>query len=384
VLVATFFLTQGHVLLGWFPFTGRDGHEILLPIIIAAYSSWFLLQLVSICWWEANGGGTWATICELCKPIPPGQSISRVIRANRAAPPRIVLSATGWDHESREVIDEEEPYRVEITRDIPSEAGKGGGGIRTAHIGWETHWRRCRTHGSEWARQSRGGGRFASSPPLSAPDHRLGPARTETPENTTFLKQLEFPCASWEEQGPVVDLTVALLLTVRFPLRYEFDEETQAILTRLRSDLMQEAAAQSEHYSVDQAMTTPGFVDQVFGSIDEEACNRIRRLAGGCGYAVWVVCWIFGFQAIFECYARHTKAEVSVPCVKRISAFRNLRASPGATDDAAADLIIPQRTSRTWEELRGAPGSFRSSGAQELLSVPDEAHLPLAMATLYT
>jgi hypothetical protein len=53
---------------------------------------------------SSSRNGPWATLCET---IPPGENISHVIRSNRAAPRRVVLNATGWDRESREVVDDE-------------------------------------------------------------------------------------------------------------------------------------------------------------------------------------------------------------------------------------------------------------------------------------
>jgi hypothetical protein len=67
------------------------------------------------------------------------------------------------------------------------------GARRRQFASYETHWRKCGTHASEWARAIR------VRPPLSAPDHRLGERRTEARDNTPFLKQIEFPRASGED-----------------------------------------------------------------------------------------------------------------------------------------------------------------------------------------
>jgi hypothetical protein len=304
--------------------------------------------------------GGCSVIRRLCSFIEDAGDLGQVVRANRARPPDVSVHSEARHFESWEAVIEEEPYEVEITRDVLDASQPSG--RRREHVGWETHWRHVRTHHSSWVRCDAGGGHFSGRPSLLSAANRLGPVRTETMSSSTFTKHAVFPYASWEEAGPPVELPDVALLETTFTVSVELDDETRAAVEHLRRDLQEEAATYDTAAAARVQVEVPGFVSSVVGAIDLAEFQRIRTFySASIGQALWFVCWLFGFHPIFECFAQYSTARTVVECVKLVSMRPSLRARPGAPDDAAAALAFPQRTAtpkappESQESLSGVP-----------------------------
>jgi hypothetical protein len=161
--------------------------------------------------------------------------------------------------------------------------------------------------------------------------------RTVTP----FDRRVEFPFVSWQETAAPVVLPAIPALDILFTVQYECDAGAAPRLEAVRQELLAEAQTRDRNFESVVEPSVPRLTRTAHGAGDQAEIDRIRdRWATPCGYAVWGVCLVLGYQPIVEAFAGYETGKHTVFCHTVISLGPGLRARYGDRDEAAAEAAI--------------------------------------------
>jgi hypothetical protein len=253
-----------------------------------------------------------------------GDDLAATVKRNRAAPPRFDVVAKSCHQESREVRSEG----------------------RTTRAG---RWVEVRRYFSDWGSVAQGGGRFLEEPGVPA-GNVLRKEPAEYRDAVTWTTRAEIPFASWAERGTPVRFPDVMLLKIDFRVDYRVDAEMTAAAEQRAPELLEQARGRDSDVNAENESETLDWVEHAEGGVrGEDLGNHIRRCSSWPARVFWVVCFVTGFQTLFEWFADTLTATIEVACLKEMCSSAVYRCRYVESDtEAAAHAIL--------QEGAGSPG----------------------------
>jgi hypothetical protein len=165
-----------------------------------------------------------------------------------------------------------------------------------------------------------------------------------------------------------VILPDVMVVHVTIALQFSVDGEMNLAVQQTRQQLLAEARTYDTEVGVDDQAHVPGLVARLDGAVREaEFRAMMKRCSSPLAFFIWVICFVTGFQAIFECFATPSSDECTVECVKRMGRGTGFRCHYGEMDEAAAEIAINHQMGQSIEKISSDVGAAGGSMWQPLI-----------------
>ena len=301
----------------------------LYQVLAAAYGI-----ICAICLYKACRGGAktiFSAIYYLCQNLEDLQSLQTIVSFNRRIPPKIYARATASHEESRQVWKEYEQYTVPVYKKKTVVFNDGSGFSDEEFDHFDIDYRYKTTHYSRWGRVDEGGGRFNGCPGSSSSRYEKS---EETKTVITWEKSKVYQYGSWEDRTESFsNIKYYTIVEASFDVDYYVDDESSKILKDYKDELYKEAEGRDTDVVSKIHYTTPSFFDNHTCSLNDEEYKRIKNIFSNCcGYTLWFILFLIGYNSIFETFSRYEIGKEDFTLVKYIAYDNKYRADYNEND----------------------------------------------------